>query len=93
MPLVSDLRPGETEVLALVLESTDAVVVPDDALARQASALLNIRFRGTLGLLLDAKEPGLVSAIASLLDQLQASRFCFNSHTREAILALSGETP
>ncbi len=93
LPLVTDLGPGETEVLALALESTDVVVILDDALARQVAATLDVRFRGTLGLLLDAKQAGLVSTIAPLLDQLQALRFRLSSHTREAILALAGETP
>ena len=46
LPLVTDLGPGETEVLALALESTDAMVILDDALARQVAAMLDIRFRG-----------------------------------------------
>jgi predicted nucleic acid-binding protein len=92
LPLVTDLGPGETEVLALALESTDAVVILDDALARQVAATLDIRFRGTLGLLLDAKRAGLVLTITPLLDQLQALRFRLSLGTREAILALAGET-
>jgi predicted nucleic acid-binding protein len=65
LPLVMDLGPGETEVLALALESTNAIVILDDALARQMATTLAIRFRGSLGLLLDAKQAGLISAIAS----------------------------
>jgi predicted nucleic acid-binding protein len=93
LPLVTDLRPGETAVLALALESPDAVVILDDALARQVAEALHIPFRGTLGLLLDAKRAGLVSTILPLLDQLQALRFRLSVRTREAILALAGETP
>ena len=93
LPLVTDLGPGETEVLALALESTDAVVILDDTLARQVAAMLDIRFRGTLGLLLDAKRAGLVSTITPLLDQLQALRFRLSLRTREVILALAGEMP
>jgi uncharacterized protein len=93
LPLVTDLGPGETAVLALALESTDAVVILDDALARQVAAALDIPFRGTLGVLLDAKRAGLVATILPLLDQLQALRFRLSAHTREAILALAGETP
>ncbi|ETW97352.1 MAG: hypothetical protein ETSY1_23100 [Candidatus Entotheonella factor] len=91
LPLTMELGPGETEVLALALESTDALVILDDALARQVAAALSIRFRGTLGLLLDAKEAGLVLAITPLLNQLQALGFRLHSATREAILDLAGE--
>lgn len=93
LPLVTDRGPGETEALALALESSDAVVILNDALARQVAAALDIRFRETLGLLLDAKRAGLVSTVTPLLDQLQALRFRLSLRTREAILALSGEMP
>jgi uncharacterized protein len=35
LPLVVDLGPGETQVLALALESHDAIIVVDDDLARR----------------------------------------------------------
>lgn len=93
LPLITDLGSGETEVLALALESADAIVILDDALARQVATTLSIRFRGTLGLLLDAKQTGLVSAIAPLLDRLQALGFRLSFNTREVILDLAGEAP
>ena len=92
-PLVTDLGPGETEVLMLALESREAIVVLDDALARQVAEVLELRLTGTLGLLLDAKRVGLVPAVAPLLDQLQALRFHVAPHTRLAVLKLAGEEP
>jgi len=91
LPLVTDLGPGETEVLALALESSDALVILDDGLARQVASMLSIRFRGTLGLLLDAKAAGLLSAVEPLLNQLQGLGFRLHPSTREAILDLAGE--
>jgi predicted nucleic acid-binding protein len=93
LPLVTDLGPGETEVLMLALELQDAVVVLDDALARRVAETLGIRLTGTLGLLLDAKRAGLVSVLKPLLDQLEGLRFHVASHTRAAILKLAGEAP
>ena len=92
LPLVMDLGPGETEVLALALESPDAIVILDDALARQMATTLAIRFRGSLGLLLDAKQAGLVSAITPLLDQLQALGFHLSAGTRKLILDFASES-
>lgn len=91
LPLVTDLGPGETQVLMLALEAPEAVVVLDDALARQVAEALNLKFTGTLGLLIDAKRAGLVSAVGPLLDQLQALRFHLAIHTRIAVLKLAGE--
>jgi predicted nucleic acid-binding protein len=72
LPLASGLGPGETECLALAIESTDAVVLLDDALARQTAVTCDIRHRGTLGVLLDVKRVGLVPTIIPLRDALHA---------------------
>ena len=93
LPLITDLGPGETQVLMLALESHDAIVVLDDALARQVAETSGIRLTGTLGLLLDAKRTGLIVSVAPLLDQLQALRFRLAPHTRAAVLKLAGEEP
>ncbi len=90
-PLVTELGLGETQVLMLALESLDAVVVLDDALARQLAEALGLRLTGTLGILLDAKRAGLLPAIAPHLDRLQALRFRLAAHTKAAVLKLAGE--
>ena len=93
LPLVTDLGPGETEVLMLALESPDTVVVLDDALARRVAQTLGIRLTGTLGLLLAAKRAGLIPAVQAILDTLQDLRFRLAPHTRAAVLRLAGEAP
>lgn len=91
LPLIMDLGPGETAVLALALESQDAVVVLDDGLARRYAERLGLRFTGTLGLLVDAKRAGYIDAVAPLLDALHALRFRLDPATRLAVLRLAGE--
>ena len=91
VPLVTNLGRGETETLMLALESREATVVLDDALARRVAEALGLHFTGTLGLLLDAKRAGLIPAVGPLLDQLQALRFRVALHTRAAVLKLAGE--
>jgi len=90
-PLVTDLGPGETQVLMLALEAPDAIVVLDDALARQLAEALSLRLTGTLGLLLDAKRAGLLPAVGPQLDCLQELHFRLAPHTRAAVLKLAGE--
>lgn len=92
LPLVNDLGLGETEVLALALESSDAIVVLDDAMARRVAESLNLKLIGTLGVLLSAKRAGLIAAVAPMLDQLQALRFRIAPRTRAAVLGLAGES-
>lgn len=92
LPLITDLGPGEIEVLMLALESRESIVVLDDALARRVAAMLAVRLTGTLGLLIDAKRAGLIPSIAPLLDQLQTLRFRIAPHTRAAVLTLAEES-
>lgn len=91
LPLVTNLGPGETQVLALGMEMPGSVLILDDALARQVGKAMRLPMRGTLGLLLDAKQAGLISEVRPLLDQLSALRFRLSRETYDAVLKLAGE--
>jgi predicted nucleic acid-binding protein len=75
----------------LTLEMRGAVVVLDDAPARELAEILGLRFTGTLGLLLDTKKAGLVPKLRPLLERLQALRFRLASRTFSDVLRLAGE--
>ena len=92
LPLITDLGPGESEVLMLALEIKDTVVILDDSLARWVAVLLDIRVTGSLGLLIDAKKAKLIKSVRPVLDQLQLLRFRISPATRAAILNLAGES-
>jgi uncharacterized protein len=92
LPLIHDLGPGETEVLMLALESSDPIVILDDALARRSAETLKIPLTGIVGLLLDAKRVGLIERVAPCLDRLQALRFRLSPRTWAAVLRLAGES-
>lgn len=89
--LISDLGSGETEVLMLAMERPTMIAVVDDKLARWVAETLNIRFTGTLGILLDAKRAGLVSQVAPLVDRLQELHFRVSSAARDLILRAANE--
>lgn len=91
LPLIADLGAGETEVLILALESPGSTVILDDSLAREVAMLRGISLTGTLGILLNAKQNGLIQQVEPLLDQLQKLRFRLSDSTRRAVLKLAGE--
>ena len=93
MKRVARLGAGETEVLALGLETPDALAILDDRLARRAAAVLGVPVRGTLGLLLDAKARGLVAAVGPLLSQLRTCGFRLSVETTPELLERAGEAP
>jgi uncharacterized protein len=91
LPLVSELGPGETEVLMLALESPGAVVILDDRLARWVAKTVGIPTTGTLGILRDAKAAGFIAAVEPWLDRLQNRGFRLAFQTRIALLRQVGE--
>ena len=91
LPLVTHLGDGEKEVLALGLETQDALLLLDDRDARRYAQTLELEISGTLGLLLRAKERGILDAIRPVLDRLQALRFRLNPRTRQMVLKRAGE--
>ena len=92
LPLVTHLGDGEKEVLALGLETQDALLLLDDRDARRYARTLGLEITGTLGLLLRAKEHGILDSVGPVLDRLQSLRFRLNVRTREMVLKRAGET-
>jgi uncharacterized protein len=92
LPLVSELGPGETEVLMLAIESPGAVVILDDSLARRVAETIGIKLTGTLGILRDAKKTGLIQSVGPLLNRLQERGFRLAPQTKISILRQVGET-
>lgn len=73
LPLVTDLGRGKSEVIALALEHPGSRVILDDQLGRKIARLNGITVTGTVGVLLKAKQRGLLPRIAPLLQALRES--------------------
>jgi len=52
LPVIVDLGPGESEVIALGIENPNSLLIIDDQLARKIATLNNLTYTGTLGVLL-----------------------------------------
>jgi hypothetical protein len=63
---------GEAEAIALATELHPESVLLDDKLARQMARRLSVPVTGTLGVLLRAKQVGLIGEVRSLVKQLQS---------------------
>lgn len=90
--LSPDLGLGEKQAIALALESADALVLLDDALARRQADLLEIRCTGTLGVLLKAKQQQILPRIAPIIAKLTELGFHLSARARDAVLLLAGES-
>ena len=90
--LITDLGPGESQVLMLALETPGSIALLDDGLARRVAIAREIPIKGTLGLLLDAKRAGHITVVKPSLDKLQDLGFRLAEPTRAAVLKLAGES-
>lgn len=93
LPHSTSLGAGERDVLWLTMETADSVAVLDDRVARRVARQLGLPLTGTLGLLLDAKQRALISAVAPLLDELDRHNFHMSQRIHNAILKAAREMP
>ncbi|MBM4466875.1 MAG: DUF3368 domain-containing protein [Chloroflexi bacterium] len=82
---------GEAEVLALAEERAARLVIIDELKARRYAQRLEMPLTGTLGLLLLAKERGLVANLAPLLAELQEAGLHLSTTLIDRALRLAGE--
>ena len=64
------LGAGEASVLALAAEHSGSEAVIDDLAGRKCAASLNIPVRGTLGIVLVAKERGLIPKARPVIEEM-----------------------
>jgi predicted nucleic acid-binding protein len=89
--LIADLERGEAEVIALAQEQNADLVVIDERLARRYAKRLGMRLTGTLGILLKAKQVGLVDAVKPLVDQLRQGGIRLSDDLIAEVLKLADE--
>ena len=89
--LTTNLGSGEKKVLALGLEASDSLLVLDDRDARRHAIAMGLEITGTVGILLLAKERGILDSVQPALARLQALRFRLSAETRGIVLDLAGE--
>ena len=91
LQLIADLGPGESEVLALATNHPSALVILDDKLARRIAEMQGFLLTGTAGVLLRAKQKGLVSALKPVIERLLDLDFRLKPDLVKATLELGGE--
>lgn len=90
LPFVG-LDQGEAQVLALAQEQSARLVILDERKARRYAKRLGVSVTGTLGVLLLAKERGLIESIGPLLLSLQEAGLFLHPALIAEVLALAHE--
>lgn len=68
--LSNELDIGEAEAIALAVEISADQVLIDERQGRLIASRLNLRFTGLLGILIEAKNQGLITTVKPVLDAL-----------------------
>jgi uncharacterized protein len=91
MPNMIDLGPGKAEAIGLGIENFGSLLILDDQLGRQIAQFHRLKFTGTLGVLIKAKQSGHITAVRPLIDQLQRSGMWLLDSVIADVLRLAGE--
>ena len=81
---------GEAEAIALASEK-NCLLISDDKQARTAAKRLGVDVIGTVGVLIRAKQNGIISEIKPILDNLESNDFFISRALREEALKIAGE--
>ena len=85
------LHDGEVEVMLLAqIIGADAVVI-DDGAARKTAEYLELPLTGTLGIMIKAKQRGLLDAVMPVVQQMEQSGIYFSKEIKDRIRKLSDE--
>ena len=86
-----DLGAGESSVLTWALSHPGSEAIIDDLMGRRCARTLGIPVRGTLGLVLVAKQRCLIPAARPVAEHLRRCGMYLSNHVLNAALAKVGE--
>jgi predicted nucleic acid-binding protein len=89
--LLADLDLGEAEALVLAEELHADWILLDESKARLIAQISGLKFIGTIGLLLLAKQTGTITMLRPLLDELRAKNFHLSQKLYQATIDKAGE--
>jgi predicted nucleic acid-binding protein len=83
---------GEAAVIQTALDHGDAAVILDDLKARRIAKTLGLSVTGTLGVLVQAKQRGLLSSVSEAITRLEQRGMWISSSLAARAIQLAGET-
>ena len=89
--LSATLGPGEREAICLARELSTDLLLLDDLPARRLARALGFKIAGTMGVLLKAKEMGLIPRLRLLLEALVEADFRVSNELFGEVLRMAGE--
>ena len=91
--LMASLEKGEAEVLSLAKEIKADLILLDEAKARKSAVIAGFEVMGLVGLLIVAKNLGLLKEIKSSIEELKRKKFRLSDRIVAEALRKAGEQP
>jgi hypothetical protein len=82
---------GESEAIALALETGADLILLDDSDARERARLYGLKMTGTIGILLRAKMEGKIESLREYLKRLKGTGFWIRDDLETRLLMEAGE--
>ncbi|SFL16274.1 Predicted nucleic acid-binding protein, contains PIN domain [Porphyromonadaceae bacterium KH3CP3RA] len=82
---------GEASAVALALESENPLLIVDDFKARKMARMLNIGYTGTIGIIILAKNKGIIDSIKPVLEKIKETNFRISPELELQALLLAKE--
>ena len=89
--LESFLDPGEASAIALAIEKNDCLLILDDYKGRREAQQLKLKYTGTIGILVMAKEKGYINSLSKILDKIKKTNFRISEKIIKEAIIKSGE--
>ena len=86
-----ELDKGEASAIALAMEKKDALLIIDEKKGRRVAISLGVNTLGTLGILLKAKDVGLLPSIKTEIETLESKGFRISETLKINILSKAKE--
>ena len=82
---------GEASTIALNMETENSKMIIDDMKARKFSDKMNLNYTGTVGVLLKAKEQGVIKSVKTILTLLKLNGFRISEEVERKAIITAGE--
>ncbi|MDI6791595.1 MAG: DUF3368 domain-containing protein [bacterium] len=88
---LTDLDQGEAEAIALAEELSADLLIIDERIGRQYAKRLGLKLTGTLGILIKAKQKGLIITVQPLIEEMRQGGIRLGEKVVQKALQLAGE--
>lgn len=89
--LEASLDKVEASAIALAIEQADSLLILDDLKGRKYATELGLKITGAFGLIIEAKNSGLIDKVKPILESIKNTNFRLSAELEEKVLKMAGE--